>query len=302
LGLVGHGIGHSLSPALHHAMLARCGLQGSYQLFDGLPLATVLARLRSGELDGLNITTPLKSDASQACSWWYNDGELLPRRPPLPVNTVWRYGGGWAGASTDGRGMLATLEAAGLAVAGARIWLLGAGGAATSVAASLAHAGAAVHVSARRMEAAMALQAAVPSVSTVPWGAAPPAVDAVLHLTRWGHGEQVRDDSASAAAAAAWSWLPWRDWRLRPPLLVDAVYARPDGDAAAGATWWEHAAQSAAIPPWQGGPQGLLSGGGRWMLAAQAAASFELWTGCQVPWRDVAATVLAARPTTSTCP
>src|SRR5215216_7029408 len=67
LGLVGYPLGHSLSPKIHHAALKSCGLDGDYALFpiesdDKQGLRDLLARVRSGEITGLNVTIPHKQN------------------------------------------------------------------------------------------------------------------------------------------------------------------------------------------------------------------------------------------------
>lgn len=68
LAVVGDPIRHSRSPAIHTAALAAVGLDGSYVArrvatddFDG-----VVADLRSGALDGVNVTMPHKDHAYAA--------------------------------------------------------------------------------------------------------------------------------------------------------------------------------------------------------------------------------------------
>ena len=68
LGLIGYPLGHSLSPGIHQAALNSCGLDGSYVLFpippdDKQGLKDLLARVRSGEITGLNVTIPHKQNA-----------------------------------------------------------------------------------------------------------------------------------------------------------------------------------------------------------------------------------------------
>jgi shikimate dehydrogenase len=65
LGLIGYPLGHSLSPRLHTAALQACGLKGDYSLFPIAPddqqsLKDLLSRVRSGEIQGVNVTIPHK--------------------------------------------------------------------------------------------------------------------------------------------------------------------------------------------------------------------------------------------------
>jgi shikimate dehydrogenase len=68
LGLIGYPLGHSLSPKIHIAALKACGLKGEYSLFPIAPedkqgLKDLLARVRSGEIHGLNVTIRQKPSA-----------------------------------------------------------------------------------------------------------------------------------------------------------------------------------------------------------------------------------------------
>ena len=67
LGLIGYPLGHSLSPKIHTAALRACKLDGDYLLFPIHPddiqgLKDLLARVRSGEITGLNVTIPHKQN------------------------------------------------------------------------------------------------------------------------------------------------------------------------------------------------------------------------------------------------
>lgn len=61
--LIGHPVGHSLSPAIHHAAYAELRREGSYELVDaaeGHEVAAQVDRIRRGELRGANVTVPWK--------------------------------------------------------------------------------------------------------------------------------------------------------------------------------------------------------------------------------------------------
>ena len=87
---------------------------------------------------GVNLTHPLKEEA---LAWL---ATVAPgARRARSVNTVTFEPGGAAGESTDGPGFVDLLRALGRDPAGARVVLLGAGGAARSIALALLDAGAA---------------------------------------------------------------------------------------------------------------------------------------------------------------
>lgn len=121
--LIGHPLGHSLSPEIHAAIMRMTGVDGSYELLDTPPerLQEVVARLLR-ESDGFNVTIPHKkgvmpllgslSDAARRCD---------------AVNTVFRG----RGYNTDTVGF----AAAGLRLQDARVVLLGTGGVAAMMAA-----------------------------------------------------------------------------------------------------------------------------------------------------------------------
>ncbi len=65
LGLAGYPLTHSLSPTLHAVALKSFQLKGEYRLYPVPPddrhgLAELVGRVRSTELQGLNITIPHK--------------------------------------------------------------------------------------------------------------------------------------------------------------------------------------------------------------------------------------------------
>ena len=62
VGLIGWPVEHSRSPAMHNAAFAALGLNWRYVLLPTLldQLADVVGRIRSGELQGANVTIPHK--------------------------------------------------------------------------------------------------------------------------------------------------------------------------------------------------------------------------------------------------
>jgi shikimate dehydrogenase len=130
LGVIGHPIAHTFSPAMHNAAIERLGLDYRYVAFDVAPvdLATALAGFTAIGVVGCSVTIPHKQAIMP----------LLTQISPLAqaigaVNTIWKTPTGWHGTNTDIAGFLAPL------VAMQRDWrdttaiVLGNGGAARAV-------------------------------------------------------------------------------------------------------------------------------------------------------------------------
>lgn len=148
--LIGHPVGHSMSPFLHSRLFALAGADARYGMTDIPPedLAAGMPSLR--KLDGFNITIPYKRTIIpllDACS---------PKAAEFgSVNTVKNKDGRLTGYTTDGEGFRRALEATGVNLGG-KIAVLGAGGAARAVAFEAAHAGASVTVASREHSAGAA--------------------------------------------------------------------------------------------------------------------------------------------------
>jgi len=137
--LIGHPVAHSLSPRIHAAFGAQCGIALEYGLIDVAPEgfdAAVAAFARGGGA-GLNVTLPHKEAARAQCA------TLSERaRRCGAVNTLIRGSNGWHGDNTDGAGLVHDLtERHRLDLRARKVLLLGAGGAAHGVAPALLDAG-----------------------------------------------------------------------------------------------------------------------------------------------------------------
>ncbi len=138
-GVIGSPVAHSLSPAIHQAAFDAAGVGWVYTAFDvaGGRAAEAIAAMRVLGLAGLSVTMPHKSDVARLVD------RLEPAAQALDsVNTVSWDGDQLVGSSTDGAGFVASLAADGVSVEGARIAVIGAGGAARSVIDALGRAGA----------------------------------------------------------------------------------------------------------------------------------------------------------------
>jgi len=160
--------------------------------------------------------------------------------------------GRWLGWNTDAAAVVEVLTKR-LRLAGSRILILGAGGAARAAAYAVRAEGAEVIITARRESAARALGRGV-AAQVVPWDSAESLeVDAVINATPVGMFPHI--DSAPIDLA-----------RLRVRVVFDMVYFPL-------ATRFLNEARG----------RGLTTISGLEMLVAQGARQFEIWTGLAAP-------------------
>jgi shikimate dehydrogenase len=258
LAVLGDPLAFTLSPVLHRAGLAALGIAGESEALPTAPagLGERLRELAAGGYRGVNLTHPLKEAAL----------DLLPRasetaRRARSVNTVGFAADGWMGETTDGPGFLDFLAAVDGSGRLAHTHLLGAGGAARSLAVALVAGGAEVTVSARDEARAARSWAVGCPARFVVWGSpaeheALARADLVVHCTPL-TGDPVPLD------------------RLRPgALIVDLIYG-PE------------------VTPWvaRARAQGWDAHDGRGMLVFQARRSLAWWTGREVPLEPLARAV-----------
>jgi len=149
-GIIGSPIEHTLSPVMHNTAFKELGLNCAYHAFNvekqnaGRAIKGALA-LGFG---GLNVTIPLKELALQ-----YVNPDTWSRRIGS-INTIDSKGNGY---NTDGAGAARALKEAGVRAKDSSILMLGAGGAAKSIAAELLTEGARVLVANRTKSRAVIL-------------------------------------------------------------------------------------------------------------------------------------------------
>lgn len=258
LGIIGHPIGHSISPRFQQAGLDHLAVDHRYLPYEVQPdqVADFVASLRSNAVRGINVTVPHKEAVmpflDEIDEWAAEAGA---------VNTIVNRAGRLVGYNTDGYGFLRALrESAGLDPAGKRALILGAGGSARGVVQALLRAGVAdLTIANRTVERAGALAelAANRNVPTravqldaLQAGNVAEATDLIVNCTSLGmhHGP---DEDAS----------PLRASRIPASALVYDLVYNPM------LTPLLREAQMAGAPTL----------GGISMLVYQGAASFELW-------------------------
>lgn len=170
-GLLGWPVAHSRSPVIHNHWLAHHGIPGRYVLFPVPPenLAAALAGLSALSLRGCNVTMPHK----QAVLPYIQHIDPLARRIGAINTIVVEQDGSLSGFNNDGNGFVQSLRDArpGWRPDAGPVVVVGAGGAARAVIASLADQGAReIRVVNRTDARAQALAAEYgPPVDAYPW-------------------------------------------------------------------------------------------------------------------------------------
>jgi shikimate dehydrogenase len=270
LGLIGYPVSHSLSPKIQSAALAACGLQGDYSLFpihpdDKQGLKDLLARVRSCEITGLNVTIPQKQDVVPLLD------ELTPTAQVIgAVNVIYRRENKLIGENTDAVGFLTDLKkflkGQGLAVKERSALVLGAGGSARSVVYALLHDGWQVTIAARRIEQAQVLAQQLNASDATEWNVQTFErlnVQLIVNTTPLGMSPNIDQSPVPGTID-----LP------KAISIYDLVYNPRETKLVRDAR-----------------AQGLQATTGLGMLIEQAALGFELWTGHKPPldvlWKAV---------------
>jgi shikimate dehydrogenase len=155
LALLGHPVAHSRSPAMMTAALAALGRseEFSYLAFDVDPadLEAALRGLAALGCRGINVTAPHKQAVLSHCVTVDDDVERIGA-----ANVLAPVARGFSAHNTDAPGAARALADAGARIAGAKVVVLGAGGAARAVCVGLAREGAqSITVIGRSLERAL---------------------------------------------------------------------------------------------------------------------------------------------------
>jgi shikimate dehydrogenase len=141
LGVFGHPVEHSLSPAMHNAAIAALSLHYVYIPFPVPPdaIGSAIRSLTALQIIGVNLTIPHKESVLPYLDTLSEEAQAVGA-----VNTVLQENGRLHGFNTDGDGFAAPLRQRGFALSERRAVVLGAGGAARSVVYRLVREGAEV--------------------------------------------------------------------------------------------------------------------------------------------------------------
>ncbi|MGG3955257.1 shikimate dehydrogenase [Bhargavaea massiliensis] len=130
-GLIGCPVHHSLSPLMHNDAFQTLHIDAHYHAFHVEPhmLKEAVQGLKALQCAGFNVTIPHKTAVME-----YMDELDETAKQMGAVNTVVNERGKWVGYNTDGEGFVRALcEQMNVQLCGARILLVGAGGAARGI-------------------------------------------------------------------------------------------------------------------------------------------------------------------------
>jgi shikimate dehydrogenase len=292
LGLTGHPLGHSLSPAIHTAALQSCGLDGSYSLFPVPPddkqgLKELLQQVRNGDIAGLNVTIPHKQNVMESLD------ELTPSAEAIgATNTIYMRNGKLIGDNTDAPGFLSDLKrfltTESRRHADLNTLVLGAGGSARAVVYALLNDGWTISLCARRTEQAeqladsfstYQLSRSIPLGPITAFGLSD--IEANLHAKRLLSPLSLIVNTTPLGMAPSIDQSPWPDNLPFPPqaAIYDLVYNPRETKLVRDAR-----------------AQRLPATTGLGMLIEQAALAFETWTGCH-PSREIMRRSVEQSPT-----
>ena len=246
-GVIGDPIGHSLSPLLHNTAFRARKFDAVFVPFLVRDLRDFLGAMEGFGVAGLSVTIPHKETILRSL-----DGcDPLAARIGAVNTVVVRGGGRLYGYNTDYVGVLRSLEQR-MRLAGSRVLLYGAGGAARAAAFALAQAGSIVCLCARRPERARALARAVGGQVVARADLAHEFFDAIVNCTPIG----MHPHGGSPLASA----------ELNCRIVMDMVYRPRETELLRLAR-----------------RKGIEIISGVEMFLAQGFAQYEIWTGERAP-------------------
>jgi len=239
-GVAGNPIGHSLSPLMHNTAFRRESVNAVMLPLKVKSLDDLLALTRDLPLSGVAVTMPLKQ-------------EVLPHLANMDPLTARMGGDGKiVGFNTDVAGVVRPIERR-MRMKGARILVLGAGGAARAAVFGLVEQGAEVFIANRTHETAVALARKAKAKAIKQNQLAKNQFDALINTTPCGMNGSIQA-------------LPIAENELNARLVFDMVYNPIETPLLKLAK-----------------ARGLAVISGLEMFVQQGARQFEIWTGKAAP-------------------
>lgn len=250
--LVGHPVAHSRSPLIHTVFARATGQRLTYELIDATPegFETAVRGFGAAGGKGLNVTVPHKQAAFALCNTSSEAAKVAGA-----VNTINFVAGTLHGHNTDGIGLVRDITVnLQQALAGKRVAVLGAGGAARGIVGPLlGEKPAELVVANRTKERAGDVAALFKDATLAARGfdelAALPAFDVLINATSAGLKGEAPPFPASLVGPSTFCY--------------DLVYGSTDTPFV---TWAKTHGAARAVHGWG-------------MLVEQAAESFAIWRG-----------------------
>lgn len=269
--LLGTPVAHSISPMMHNEAFRLLGIDNVYLCFDtkNADLKTMVRTLKEMNVFGFNLTMPDKERIIP-----YLDDLSPAARMIGAVNTVKNENGRFIGHNTDGIGYMQSVRDTGWDASAGAMTLLGAGGAASSIAIQAALDGVpALHIVNRRgrswenaLRLAETINRNTDCRADVTDMADTAAVNA--HILE----SALLTNATSMGMAPNTEVSPLADPScLRPGLLVSDIIYNPR------CTKLLRTAAEA----------GCRTSNGLYMLLYQGAAAFKIWTGQDMPVEEI---------------
>lgn len=259
-GVVGDPIAHSLSPAIMNAAFRRENVNAVYLALHAKTLKDLLACVKEIPIHGISVTMPYK----EAILPFLDNTDSHTTKVGACNTVVRAQDGKLYGFNTDTAGIVRPLERRLSTLEGARILVIGAGGAARAAVFGLKERGAEVYILNRTAAHAkkLAHQARArimkrPDLKKM-------AFDVIINATPVGMGNSKE--------------TPLQDKEINARYVFDMIY-----DPAETRLMKLAQERGAQIIP------------GIEMFVHQAARQFEIWTGKPAPWDDMLRVVLLAQ-------
>jgi len=257
-GVAGDPVAHSLSPAIMNAALRRENVNGVYLALHAKTLKDLLTCVRDIPIHGLSITMPYKESILS-----HLDNSDAHTSKIGACNTVVRaQDGKLYGFNTDTAGVVRPIEQR-ITLQGAKILVLGAGGAARAAVFGLKERGAEVWILNRTAGPAQKLARQARARTIKRSDLKKLTFDVIINATPVGMGN-TRES-------------PLNENEIKAKYVLDMVYDPPETRLVKLAR-----EQGAQIIP------------GIEMFVHQAARQFEIWTGKPAPWDEMLRVVTIA--------
>ncbi|RSL31549.1 shikimate dehydrogenase [Salibacterium salarium] len=259
-GLLGHPVGHSLSPVMQNDQFAEQGLPSFYHAFNVPPehLKDAVQGLKALDISGFNVTVPHKIEVMEYLDEIDEEARIIGA-----VNTVVKQKDKWVGYNTDGRGYVESLlSKTGDTLKESNVLVIGAGGAARAVVTALSFQGVRhLTITNRTYSKAETLREQVPQNSNITVLTTEeaekenPTFDIIINTTSIGMSPDTDK-------------TPWRTDNMKPNCLCSDLIYNP-----LKTKWLKEAERHGAD---------TLNGVG--MFVGQGAFAFYTWTGV---WPDL---------------